>query len=74
MGESEATDRLAGECPDAEADFPNLRKEGYRKTSEADPDYNCIAHAAGRSDQNWWPTLQGKDRPSRFACAIPPAS
>src|SRR5262245_55933835 len=47
--------------PDHEAPFPNLRKEDYHVTSEADPDYNCIAHAAGRSDAPWWPVEEGTE-------------
>lgn len=39
--------------------FPGLAKKGYRKTSEADPAYNCIAWAAGRTDQWWWPDYYG---------------
>jgi hypothetical protein len=35
--------------------FPGLAKTGYRKTSEADGTYNCIAWAAGRTDSFWWP-------------------
>jgi hypothetical protein len=38
-----------------EANFPNLRRGNYRVTSEEDPVYNCIAHAAGRDDGWWWP-------------------
>jgi hypothetical protein len=56
MGQGEGTGRVDGECPEAEVAFPNLRKEGYRRTSEKDPDCNCIAYAAGRADQKWWPT------------------
>ncbi len=33
--------------------FPNLVKQGYRKTSEPTPKYNCIAYAFGFEDQ-WW--------------------
>jgi hypothetical protein len=36
--------------------FPNLRRDAYRVTSEADWKYNCIAHAADKSNQPWWPT------------------
>src|SRR5262249_17957872 len=34
---------------------PNLQDDGPRKTSRADPDYNCIAWAAGFQDRWWWP-------------------
>jgi hypothetical protein len=34
--------------------FPQLRKEGFRRTS--DPAYyNCIAYAAGDERRRWWP-------------------
>jgi hypothetical protein len=36
-------------------DFPNLRAEDWKQTSEIDPVYNCIAYAAGRTDVFWWP-------------------
>src|SRR6266446_484875 len=35
--------------------FPDLRGTAYRVTSPADPDYNCIAWAAGITDDWWWP-------------------
>jgi hypothetical protein len=38
-----------------EAVFPQLRQTGYRITSPADRVYNCIAWAAGRTHQWWWP-------------------
>jgi hypothetical protein len=38
-----------------EAEFPQLRREEYCVTSCEDLAYNCIAHAAGRSDMAWWP-------------------
>jgi hypothetical protein len=56
MGPGEETHSIAGGCPDAEKEFPYLLSEGYRKTSEVDPDYNCIAHAAGDPSCKWWPT------------------
>lgn len=33
--------------------FPQLRGTPFRKTSEADPRYNCFAWAAGLSDVRW---------------------
>ena len=36
-------------------DFPDLDAEGYSPTSPATEDYNCIAWAAGRQDDWWWP-------------------
>jgi hypothetical protein len=41
---------------DREAVFPKLRRGDYRVTSDEDEKYNCIAHAAGRTDNWWWPT------------------
>lgn len=35
--------------------FPNLQKADYRVTSEATPQYNCIAWAAGENGRWWWP-------------------
>jgi hypothetical protein len=35
--------------------FPNLASAGYRITSPATPDYNCIAWAAGDEENWWWP-------------------
>src|SRR5688500_13495320 len=34
--------------------FPNLVLDGYRTTSEATTDYNCIAWAGNIIDQWWW--------------------
>jgi hypothetical protein len=39
--------------------FPFLMEEGFTETSPATRDYNCIAWAAGRTDNNWWPDSQG---------------
>lgn len=36
--------------------FPGVKGTGVDKTSEVDPDYNCIAHAAGETDRWWEPT------------------
>src|SRR5262245_49170402 len=38
-----------------EAVFPGLRTSGFRVTSAASRDYNCIAWAAGDTAQWWWP-------------------
>ncbi len=35
--------------------FPGLAKSGYQVTSPYDPDYNCIAWAAGDTRKWWWP-------------------
>lgn len=40
---------------DKEARFPNLDRSGYHVTSEETAEYNCIAHAAGKADNWWWP-------------------
>lgn len=36
-----------------EQDYPGLVGTTYAKTSECDPDYNCVAWAAGENDR-WW--------------------
>lgn len=35
--------------------FPGLRETGYRITSPATKQYNCLAWAASRTDRWWWP-------------------
>jgi hypothetical protein len=35
--------------------FPGLARASYRVTSPYDPDYNCIAWAAGDTGNWWWP-------------------
>jgi hypothetical protein len=45
--------------PDDEHDFPNLRRIGYRITSDNDARYNCIAYAAGESHRWWQPGYSG---------------
>lgn len=40
---------------DKEARFPNLTRGEYEVTSNETADYNCIAHAAGKNDNWWWP-------------------
>jgi hypothetical protein len=37
-----------------DAEFPDLRKEGWTRTSEPDS-YNCIAFAVGDTARYWWP-------------------
>jgi hypothetical protein len=39
--------------PHVEGEFPNLPPNSYQKTSDADPQYNCIAWAAG-DNLHWW--------------------
>lgn len=41
--------------PSLEIIFPNLGTTGYQITSAEDPNYNCIAWAAERSDIFLWP-------------------
>lgn len=43
--------------PDIESRFPNLSPNEYEKTSEYDPFYNCVAWAAGDTQQRWDPTV-----------------
>ena len=37
------------------AAFPGLETTTFRVTSPPDPNYNCIAWAAGRVAEWWWP-------------------
>ena len=37
----------------AKKSYPNLNQDGYEWTSEPDIECNCIAWAAGKSDENW---------------------
>ena len=37
------------------SEFKSLNGENHHKTSEATNRYNCIAWAAGRTDEVWWP-------------------
>lgn len=46
-----------------EQSFPNLVSDGYRETSMADDDYNCIAYAAGDM-KRWWSHLPGYEWPA----------
>jgi len=41
--------------------FPDLVRTGYHITIPPDPIYNCIAHAAGVTNQWWWPDPDGFD-------------
>ncbi len=43
--------------------FPRLSFDSYRKTSECDPTYNCIAWAAEDTRRWWWP-MEGYYWPS----------
>jgi hypothetical protein len=44
---------------DLEDLFPRLRRTGYRITSDATAEYNCIAWAAGQTHIPWWPITRG---------------
>src|SRR5436309_13037167 len=48
--------------------FPGLAQDGYRETSPATWDYNCIAWAASDDDQWWEPPPHGFWPPG-----VPPA-
>jgi hypothetical protein len=37
-----------------DVDFPNLRKLGFKRTSES-AYYNCVAYAVGDFKRKWWP-------------------
>jgi hypothetical protein len=39
--------------------FPRLVEEEFSETSPATPRYNCLAWAAGQTDQWWWPDRFG---------------
>ncbi|HEX7447421.1 MAG TPA: hypothetical protein VF306_07740 [Pirellulales bacterium] len=39
--------------------FPFLASEGFIETSPASAQYNCIAWAAGQTDEWWWPLPVG---------------
>lgn len=44
-----------------EENFPRLRGTAeYRRTSDWDPFYNCIAFAAGDDQRWWWPPLPNR--------------
>lgn len=42
-----------------ENDFPSLHSPDYSLTSPIDRRYNCVAHAAGDSENYWWPDADG---------------
>jgi hypothetical protein len=52
---SGATSALPEDLDPYEAQIPALRDHAYRWASHADPDYNCIAFAAGETSRIWWP-------------------
>lgn len=54
-------------CQDPSSNpFPNLDREGYSVESPYDPNYNCIAWAAGDVFRYWWPK-----RPAYWPPTIP---
>jgi hypothetical protein len=44
-----------------EQNHPNLAIAGYKITSPDTTDYNCIAWAAGSTEEWWWPDAKGQD-------------
>ena len=40
---------------DPTKDFPHLEAEGWIRTSDPTPKYNCIAWAVGENERWWWP-------------------
>lgn len=44
-----------------EQNHPNLVAAGYQITSPDTTDYNCIAWAAGNTEEWWWPDDKGQD-------------
>ena len=50
MGRTEGDSNVS---PELESLFPHLSEAAYEITSPAQPDYNCIAWAAG-DDSRWW--------------------
>jgi hypothetical protein len=44
-----------------EQNHPNLVITGYKITSPDTTDYNCIAWAAGSTEEWWWPDAKGQD-------------
>jgi hypothetical protein len=47
--------------PSLEDLFPGLRGRAYEIQSSEDPDYNCIAWAAGDNRKWWWPDQAQED-------------
>jgi len=55
---------LSRDLDDYEAQIPNLAAHFYVVTSDVDPDYNCIAWAAGDTRRHWWPTRSSREGPA----------
>lgn len=49
--------------------FPELESVHWRKTSDEDDDYNCIAWAAGNDRRWWWPNRLGRNH---WPSGVPP--
>lgn len=47
--------KLPSQIPAVYPKFPQLATQPYRVTSPSTPTYNCIAWAAGRDSEWWWP-------------------
>ncbi len=43
-----------------EADYPNLKSNGYEVTSPDTIDYNCVAWAMEETDTWWWPNPESE--------------
>ena len=43
--------------PETRVVFPNLNDADFIETSQDAVEYNRVAHAAGATDQWWWPSL-----------------
>ena len=43
---------------DIKSHFPDIEFGKFRVTSDATPQYNCIAWAAGENHRYWWPDSQ----------------
>jgi hypothetical protein len=44
------------DCSWVTSKFENLAAQDFTCSSDPDDDYNCIAWAAGKTDNYWWPT------------------
>ena len=44
------------DCSWVTGKFENLTPQDFKCSSDPDDDYNCIAWAAGKTDNYWWPT------------------
>jgi hypothetical protein len=51
--------------------FPGLRGPGYQVTSPQNDTYNCIAWAAGDTNNWWWPDEPDKPDSSHWPPSVP---